>query len=44
LDVVLGGLAPPFFILHSSFCIRPGVALAGFARLFRNPHSVSSDQ
>jgi hypothetical protein len=29
----LVGVAPPFFILHSAFCLRPSVALGGFARL-----------
>jgi hypothetical protein len=41
--VALGDFAPPFFILHSSFCIRPGVPLGGFARLFRIPYSAFSN-
>jgi hypothetical protein len=32
----LAGFAATFIILHSSFCIPPGVALGGFSRLEEN--------
>jgi hypothetical protein len=31
--LALGGFARLFCILHSAFCLRPSVALVGFARL-----------
>jgi hypothetical protein len=34
--VALVGFAPTFIILHSPFCIPPGVALGGFSRLEGN--------
>jgi hypothetical protein len=35
--VALGGFARPFFIHHSSFFLRPSVALGGFAQSLSIP-------
>jgi hypothetical protein len=37
-QVALGWLASAFSILHSPFCLRPGVALGGFASPFCTLH------